>query len=159
MSAIFRKHNLEITIQANRKIIEFLDVGLDLEKDEYGPFLQPNDKPVYLDAGSNHPPQVLENIPKGINRRLSTISANKDIFDKAAPTTQADLEKSGHNFKLNFEQVPEVNENEKKQEKKRKHNIIWFNPPYSRAVMTNVGKYSWKQWISTSLKATPYIDF
>ena len=38
-----------------------------------------------MDAGSNHPPQVLENIPRGINSRLSTISASKDIFDKAAP--------------------------------------------------------------------------
>ena len=142
MSAIFRKHNLEITIEANRKRIEFLDVYLDLEKDEYGPFLKPNDTPVYVDAGSNHPPKVLENIPKGINRRLSTISANKEIFDKAAPTYQTALENSGHNFKLNFEQVPEQNENEneKKTAKKRKRNIIWFNPPYSRAVMTNVGK-------------------
>ena len=85
MSAIFRKYNLEITIEANKKRVEFLDVYMDLEKNEFGPFLKPNETHVYVDLGSNHPPKVLENIPKGINRRLSTISASKDIFDKAAP--------------------------------------------------------------------------
>jgi hypothetical protein len=83
---------------------------------------------------------VLENIPKGINRRLSTISANKVIFDKAAPTYQTALEKSGHNFKLNFQkQMKQMKmKMRKKQAKNLKNNIIWFNPPYSRAVMTNV---------------------
>jgi hypothetical protein len=107
MSAIFRKYNLEITIEANKKRVEFLDIYMDLEKNEFGPNLKPNDTPVYVDAGSNHPPKVLENIPKGINRRLSTISASKDIYDKAAPFYQDALEKSGHNFPLSFEQVPD----------------------------------------------------
>ena len=55
MSAIFRKYNLEITIKANKKRVEFLDVYMDLGKNEFGPFLKPNDTPVYVDAGSNHP--------------------------------------------------------------------------------------------------------
>ena len=140
MSAIFRKHRLEITIEANKKRVEFLNIYMDLNKEEYGPYLKPNDTPVYVDAGSNHPPKVLENIPKGINRRLSTISASKEIFDKAAPTYQAALNKSGYKFKLDFEEVSISNEGGGKQAKKRTRNIIWFNPPFSRAVMTNVGK-------------------
>ena len=140
MSAIFRKHNLEITIEANKKRIEFLDIYMDLDKNEYGPFIKPNDTPVYVDTGSNHPPKVLENIPRGINRRLSTISANKEIFDKAAPFYQAALEKSGHDFKLNFEEVNVTTDEGNKETRKRSRNIIWFNPPFSRAVQTNVGK-------------------
>ena len=93
MSAIFRGHGLEITIDANKKYVEFLDIYMDLEKEEYGPFSKPNDTPIYVDASSNHPPKVIENIPMGINRRLSTISATKEIFDKA-------LKKSGHTFKM-----------------------------------------------------------
>ena len=139
MSAIFRKHALEITIDANKKRVEFLDIYMDLEQEEFGPFLKPNDTPIYVDAGSNHPPKVIENIPKGINRRLSTISATKQIFENAAPVYQAALEKSGHNFKLSFEQNVPTSETEKKQTK-RKRSIIWFNPPYSRTVRTNVGK-------------------
>ena len=99
MSAIFRNFGLEITIQANKKKVQFLDVYLDLEKGEYGPYLKPNDHPVYVHAGSNHPPKVLENIPKGINRRLSRISATKEIFEAAAPVYQAALEKSRYKYK------------------------------------------------------------
>ena len=73
MSAIFRKHRLEITIDANKKRVEFLDIYMDLELDEYGPFMKPNDTPVYVDTGSNHPQKVLDNIPKRINKRLTTI--------------------------------------------------------------------------------------
>ena len=139
-SAIFRKHKLEITIDANKKRIEFLDIYMDLEKEEFGPFLKPNDTPIYVDAGSNHPKAVLDNIPKGINKRLSTISASKEIFDKAAPVYQAALEKSGHTFQLNFEECQPQNDEGKRQSKNRSRKIIWFNPPYSRAVKTNVGK-------------------
>jgi hypothetical protein len=78
MSAIFRKYNLEITIEANKKRIEFLDIYMDLEKEEYGPYIKPNDTPVYDDG--------------------------------------------------------------QKEARKRKRSIIWFNPPYSRAVKTNVGR-------------------
>ena len=56
MAAIFKKHNLKITIEANKKLVEFLDLYLDLDKEEYGPFMKPNSKPVYVNAGSNHPP-------------------------------------------------------------------------------------------------------
>ena len=41
LSAIFRKEKLEITIEANKKKVEFLDIYLDLDLDEYGPFRKP----------------------------------------------------------------------------------------------------------------------
>ena len=140
LSAIFRKHNLEITVEANKKYVEFLDIYMDLDKEEYGPFIKPNDTPTYVHAGSNHPQKVLDNIPKGINRRLSSISASKEIFERAAPTYQAALSKSGFNYKLQFDPTPLQNDEDKQQKRKRKRTIIWFNPPYSRAVTTNVGK-------------------
>ena len=112
---------------------------MDLEKEEFGPFIKENDTPIYVDVGSNHPPKIIENIPKGINKRLSSISANEDIFERAAPMYQAALEKSGHKYKLQFDPTPLANSEEKKKARTRK-NIIWFNPPYSRAVSTNVGR-------------------
>ena len=88
MSSIFRSHGLEITIKANKKRVQFLDFYLDLETGEYGPYMKPNDTPIYVHTGSNHPPKVLQNIPKGINRRLSLISATKEIFEREAPVYQ-----------------------------------------------------------------------
>ena len=140
MSAIFRGHGLEITIDANKKYVEFLDIYMDLEKEEYGPFIKPNDTPIYVDASSNHPHKVIQNIPIGINRRLSSISATKEIFEKAAPVYQAALKNSGHTFNLHYDPNPNPTDEEKKQTNKRKRSIIWFNPPYSKSVKSNVGK-------------------
>ena len=134
MSAIFIKHNLKITIEADKKRVEFLDVYFDLEKDEYGPFMKPNSVPIYVNSKSNHPPKILENIPKGINRRLSTISSSKEVFDKAAPLYQDALKKAGYDFQLHFEEP--INEGkggveggQQNTKKKRKRKVIWFNPP------------------------------
>jgi hypothetical protein len=89
---------------------------------------------------SNHPPGILKNIAKGINKRLSTISSNEDIFNKAAPEYQEALNKAGHDYKLKYE--PEANKpkqtNSKNRNRKRK--IILFNPPYSTSVKTRVGQ-------------------
>ena len=98
MAAIFKKHNLNITFEANKQRVEFLDIYLDLELEEYGPFIKPNDTPLYVNINSNHPPKILENIPKGVNKRLSSISATKDIFDKAAPIYQAALREAGYSY-------------------------------------------------------------
>ena len=87
---------------------------MDLEKEEFVTFLKPNDTPIYVDAGSHHPRTVLDNIPKGINKRLSTISASKEIFDKAVPVYQAALEKSGHTFQLSFEECQPQNDEGKR---------------------------------------------
>ena len=88
---MFSRYNLSITIEANLKVVSFLDVQLDLERDIYRPFIKPNDKPNYVNSQSNHPPGIIKNIPISINKRLSNISANKEVFDQAATVYQADL--------------------------------------------------------------------
>ena len=81
------------------------------------------------------------NIPKGINRRLSRISATKEIFERAAPVYQSALEKSGYTYKLNYEENLAADmEKAKKTRKRKSRDVVWFNPPYSQAVKTNVGK-------------------
>ena len=101
--------------------------------------MKPNSKPIYVSSESNHPPRVLENIPKGVNKRLSTISATKEIFDKAAPPYQAALNEAGYYYKLKFEEVQFESESSKKARKNRKRKIIWFNPSFSKTVKTNMG--------------------
>ena len=78
----------EITIEINLTRVDFLDVTLDLETSLFKPYRKPGDRPLYVSAYSNHPPQVLKNIPAGIERRLSDNSANKQVFYEAAPVYQ-----------------------------------------------------------------------
>ena len=112
---------------------------LDLEKGLYKPYKKPGDKPLYVSAYSNHPPQILKNIPLGIERRLSDNSSNEQIFNEAAPIYQAELNRCGFKHKLKFN--PRSNgESNKAKKNKNRHNVTWFNPPYSMDVATNVGK-------------------
>ena len=53
------------------------------------------------------------------------------------PIYQEALKKSGYDYKLKFQKSTSTTTS--KQQRKRK--IIWFNPPYSMNVATNVGRY------------------
>ena len=81
---VFRNNGLKITIEANKKIVNFLDVTLNLDKGSYEPYTKPNNTPIYVHRESNHPHSILKSIPLAINKRLSEISSNKESFDKAA---------------------------------------------------------------------------
>ena len=74
---IFEQNGLSITIDANLKIVNFLDITLDLSTGAYKPYMKENDHPVYVNMKSNHPQLVLKNIPMGVNNRLNRISSSK----------------------------------------------------------------------------------
>ena len=134
---VFSSNQLQITIEANKKVVNFLDVTLDLNKQSYGPFIKPNNKPLYVHRKSNHPPLILKNIPLAVNRRLNEISSSKESFDEAVPAFQEALRNSGYEHTLKYEKVNLSTENKAKN---RSRNITWFHPPYSKHVATNVGK-------------------
>ena len=136
IQAIFNELGLGVTIDANLKVVNFLDICMDLSNETYKPFIKPNTTPLYIHSQSNHPPMVIKNLPGGINKRLSSISCNKDVFDSAAPLYQEALEKSGHKFKLEFD--PEATKPSTKS-RNRKRRITWFNPPFNLSTATNVG--------------------
>lgn len=133
---VFKDNGLKITIDANKKIVNFLDVTLDLNKGTHEPYLKPNNKPLYVHNESNHPPSIIKNIPLAINKRLNELSSNKESFDKASPEYQRALEKSGYNYDLKFE----ATNNQATERRSRRRNITWYNPPFSKNVATNVGR-------------------
>ena len=133
---VFSENNLKITIEANMKVVNFLDITLDLERGLFKPYMKENHTPTYVDKQSNHPPMVLKNIPLGVNRRLSKISSSKEVFDNACPPYQDALRKSGYDHVLEY-QTPEAL---KPKKRCRKKEVTWFNPPFSNHVRTNVGK-------------------
>ena len=74
---------LSITIQCNLKSVDFLDVTFDLYNDLYKPSRKPNNKPIYINKQSNHPPNILKQLPKSIAKRITDTSSSKDLFDKS----------------------------------------------------------------------------
>ena len=53
VSEIFKANGLKITIEANKKTINFPDVTLNLASGSYKPFMKPNNKILYIQQESN----------------------------------------------------------------------------------------------------------
>ena len=134
---IFARNNLKITIEANKKVVNFLDVTLDLNTGKFKPYTKPLSTLLYVHSQSNHPPNIIRNIPAAINRRLSSISSDQAVFNEAAPQYQEALRKSGYMHKLEFKPPPQ---GPPPQKRMRRRNVIWFNPPYNKNVKTNIGR-------------------
>ena len=64
--SIFKTHDFNINILTNLKIVDFLDVAFNLENCTYHSFKKPNDKLLYVHTSSNHPPQIIRQIPSSV---------------------------------------------------------------------------------------------
>ncbi len=104
--------------------------------------MKPNNVPLYVHCNSNHPPTIIKQIPKSINKRISSLSANRSSFESTAPVYREALKCS--NYKDPFTYHPSTNLNKtgasSQANSTRRRNIIWFNPPFSKSVKTNVGR-------------------
>lgn len=131
---VFKKEGLQITISVNLKSVDFLDVQFDLATNRYFPYRKPNDTPLYVHKSSNHPPNILKEIPKMTAKRLSNLSCNEEEFQKIAPEYEDVLKASGYDEKLSYI-PPQPKRN------KRSRKILWYNPPFELQVKTNVGQH------------------
>ena len=83
-----QENDLRITVEANKTVVNFLDITLNVRTGAYKPYKKPNDTINYINCESNHPPSIIQNLPKGIGMRLSTNSSSSKIFKEAAKTIQ-----------------------------------------------------------------------
>ena len=81
---MFNENGLKIEIKCNLKIVNYLDVTLNLNDGTYKPYRKPNDETLYVHAKSNHPPNIIKEVPIAIEKRLCNLSASKEIFEEAA---------------------------------------------------------------------------
>ena len=64
---IFKDCGLNIPIKMNLKTVDFLDARFDLVNNTYQPYRKRNNEPIYINKRSNHPPNILKELPKAIN--------------------------------------------------------------------------------------------
>ncbi len=148
MIRIFKSLDLKITTDTNLKTVNFLDVILSLQTGTHKPYRKPNDKPMYINIDSNHPPSLIRNIPKAVEKRLLELSSNSRIVKQAADTYSGVLKESGYKDEIHYKDSKQENqgransnqqaENGNHRKMSRKRTVIWFNPPYSRSVKTNI---------------------
>ena len=130
----FKFLGFKIEISSNIKIVNFLDVTLDLSSNSNKPFIKSNQNPSYINVNSNHPKNIIKQISKAVNLRIGKLSANENIFKESSKKYIDALKNSG--FKEDFRYLKENitneiardNNNYDQKNKNRKRKIIWFNP-------------------------------
>ena len=131
---IFRKSELRVTVEIQLVQTDFLDINLDLRSGKYWPYRKPNNEPLYINASSNHPPNVLKQLPTSIMSRIRSLSCDEVEFDKAAPAYRSALESSGHQTPAQPAKPATA------ASRQRRRKVIWFNPPYNQNVSTDVAR-------------------
>ena len=139
---IYRSMRLQITIEANSKECIFLDMVLNLESKYISPYMKPNNQLKYINKKSNHPPNNLKNLEKGIETRLSLISSSRQIFEECKQPYVEALTKSGFKGELKYnEDTMKANTDkiEGKKNRARHKYQFWLNPPYNGRIKNNLG--------------------
>ena len=77
---IFQECGLSIVCKINLTSVDFLDVHFDMKQERYTPYRKPNNDPIYIHKHSNHPQNILRDLPKSISKRISDTSSNEEIF-------------------------------------------------------------------------------
>ena len=93
---------LSITIKCNLKSVDFLDVTFNLVNEIYKPYRQPNNKPLYINKHSSHPPNILKQHRKSSEIRISETSSNIDVFNRSIKIYNDALPESIFKEKLKF---------------------------------------------------------
>ena len=92
ITKIFKENKSDIAIQRNMKIVNYLDVLLNLNNPKCKPHHKP-DNEIYIHKESNHPPSILKQISTSIERRISTLSSNRTLFNVSKEIYQKTFKK------------------------------------------------------------------
>ena len=136
--AFFKSMGLRVTVESPLVITDFLDVKLNLNDISFMPNKKQNAKVMYVTNNQAIPKISKKLIPNIINQRLNKRSSKEENFLKIKDEYETIMKKCGYDNKLKFEkheQQPKTN-----QKHKRKRNVIWYNPPFSNSVKTNIGR-------------------
>ena len=129
---IFKENRLDIVIQCNMKVVNYLDVTFNLNDGTYKSHTKPNNEIKYIHKNSNYPPSIIWQIPLSTESRLSTLSFNEKIFHEAVPLQQKALQNSGYRHTLTYKRPKNDNNstNINKIKQNRKRHITWFSPQF-----------------------------
>ena len=84
LQKLLKENDLDIIIQWNLKITNYLDITLNLKDGSYRPYKKPNQETNYIHIDSDHPPSIIKQIPRSVEKRLSILSSSKDISQESA---------------------------------------------------------------------------
>ena len=93
---VFKDNGVDVIIECNMKVVNYLDVTFNLDDGTYRPYQKPGNIIQYIHVESNHPPNIIKQIPKTIEKRLSQHSSNKERFSESALFYEGKLHQFGY---------------------------------------------------------------
>ena len=67
---VFKRNGFDLQIKCNMKIVNYLDITFNLNDGTYKPYSKPNENTNYINKESNHPPNVIKQLPTSIEKRI-----------------------------------------------------------------------------------------
>ena len=103
MQNIFCKNNLNFTVKWNLKIVDQLDVTLNLSDGSYKPFHKLNSEINYIHIPRENPrPNIIKQLNLSVESRLSILSSDENVFTQAASVYQEAIKRAGYNHELKY---------------------------------------------------------
>ena len=101
---LFKNFDFKITVESGLIQTNFLDVSFNILNSSYRPYNKPNSPILYVNNNSNHPKQILKQLPITINQRLINLSNNEDSFNNIKQTYQNSLNSANYKHKIVYNQ-------------------------------------------------------
>ena len=96
LRSLFKDHSLTITVEVNVKMVDFLDVILHLGTGLHGPYRKTNDRLIYINNASNHPPNIIRELTRMVEKRLAQIPSTEAEFKAEASLYEQVLSEAGY---------------------------------------------------------------
>ena len=143
-------------IASSLKIVDFLDVTLNLNNGIFKPFSKNNSAPTYVNIDSNHPRSLLKQIPNAVKQRINRLSLCKRIHEESKSIYDEAFKNSGFQGRLEYVnlvksesngnnscgtgalvKVGDTNNNHSNRRGKNRK-VIWSNPPFCKHTNINI---------------------
>ena len=134
----FKDFVLEIVAECNLRIVNYLDVTLNLNDGSFRPCDKPDDIIQYINKEFNHPPNLIKHLLASIEKRLSNNSFDEKLFQESAIYYEDTLNKARYLDKVVCH-APSASNQENKN-KNHQRNVLSFNLPCSKRVTTRIGQ-------------------
>ena len=134
----FKDFDLEIVAGSNLRIVNYLDVTLNLNDGSFRPCDKPDDIIQYINKEFSHHPNLIKLLPAFIEKRLSNNSFAEKIFQESPIYYKDALTKARYLYKVVYH-TPSASYLENNN-KNRQRNVLWFNLSCSKSVTTRIGQ-------------------
>ena len=88
LQILFKQYHLEIIVESNQNIVNYLDVTLNLKDATFRPYHKPSDQMQYIHTESNHPPNIIKHITASIETVYQTYSPLKQYSKNQQHTSK-----------------------------------------------------------------------